>query len=153
MEGLSGINLELTSRCNKGDGTPGSGCFMCGRRKMERDTPELCNWGDMPFGMVEDISYQVPSCIMVQLHNNGEPLMYDRLGDAIRLFRERGCYTGLDTNGKLLMEKADELIGNIDTLTISVIQDDPEGDEQYENILLFIDKKGDISCAKMARGR
>ena len=36
MNGLSVLHLELSSRCNKGDGTLGSGCFMCGRRKMEK---------------------------------------------------------------------------------------------------------------------
>ena len=30
------LHLELTSRCNKA-------CFCCGRRKMEREHPELCD--------------------------------------------------------------------------------------------------------------
>jgi radical SAM protein with 4Fe4S-binding SPASM domain len=35
------------------------------------------------------------------------------------------------------MEKKDEIIGNLDTLTISVIQDDPEGEEQYGIVRRF----------------
>ncbi|TES88950.1 MAG: radical SAM/SPASM domain-containing protein [Desulfobacteraceae bacterium] len=104
---------------------------MCGRRKIEKEYPELVNWGDMPIEMVLQIAKQIPRGVFVQLHWNGEPLLYPDLGSAIRYFSH--CYTGLDTNGKLLVEKKDEL-SLLDTLTISVIQDDPEGAEQLEII-------------------
>lgn len=133
------IHLELTSRCNKGDGTPGSGCFMCGRRKMERTYPDLCDWGDMPFEMVEQIAAQVSPDTLIQFFDNGESLLYPRLGDALRLFPDQ--IKQLNTNGKLLMEKADEIIDNLDVLTISVIQDDPEGDAQFEVAKAFLRKK------------
>ncbi len=140
MNGLSFLHLELTSRCNKGDGTPGSGCFMCGRRKMERDHPELCNWGDMPKEMVYEISKQIPAGIVVQFHNNGEPCLYPDLGNALALFKNNiRCF---NTNGKLLLDKSNEIIGNLETLTISVIQDDPEGDEQYDTVVRFLERKG-----------
>ena len=127
------LHLELTSRCNKS-------CFMCGRRKMEREYPELCNWGDMSKEMVYEISKQVPSKIVVQFHNNGEPLLYPDLGWALSLYRNNiRCF---NTNGKLLLEKADEIIGNLETLTISVVQDDLEGDYQYEIVREFLKKKG-----------
>ena len=141
LSGLNTINVELTSLCNKGDGSPGSGCWMCGRRKIERDYPELAlKYGDMDFGLVESIAEQLPPSIVVQLHNNGEPLLYPRLGDAIRMFDRQ--ITGLDTNGKLLVEKADEIVGNLDTLTISLIQDDHEADEQYLTVEKFMEIKG-----------
>ncbi len=127
------LHLELTSRCNKS-------CFMCGRRKMERDHPDLCDWGDMPFEMVERIAAQVPHDTVVQFHNNGDPLLYPRLGDALRLFPDQ--IKQFNTNGKLLMEKADEIIGILDVLTISVIQDDLEGDEQYGIVRRFLELKG-----------
>lgn len=124
LNGLSGINVELSSTCNKK-------CAMCGRRKIEKEYPELANWGFMPIEMVKSIAKQIPGGIFVQFHNNGEPLLYPRLGEAISSFAH--CYIGLDTNGKLLLEKKDEL-SLLDTLTISVIQDDPEGEEQLEII-------------------
>ncbi len=134
MNGLAFLHLELTSRCNKS-------CWMCGRRKLEKDYPELCNWGDMPKEMVYEISKQVPIGIVIQFHNNGEPLLYPDLGWALSLFRRNiRCF---NTNGKLLLGKADEIIGNLETLTISVVQDDPEGDEQYEIVSRFLEKKGE----------
>jgi len=133
MNGLGFLNVELTSRCQKS-------CFCCGRRKLEREHPELCDWDDMPRELVEEISRQVPRGIVVQLHNNGEPLLYPELGWALSLFK--GNIRSFNTNGKLLVEKADEIIGNLETLVISVIQDDPEGDEQYATVCDFIRRKG-----------
>jgi hypothetical protein len=128
MNGLSTINIELTSRCNKS-------CWMCGRRKIEREHPEI-KWGDMPYEMVEEIARQIPPGIVVQFHNNGEPLLYPVLGCVLGLFRNNiRCF---NTNAKILLEKANEIIGNLETLTISVIQDDPEGEEQYEIVREFI---------------
>lgn len=133
---LSKINIELTSRCNKS-------CHMCGRRKLERDHPDKCDWGDMPIELVYKISEQIPPGTIVQLHWNGEPLLYPTLSRALSYFKH--CITGLDTNGKLLVSKADEIIGNLDTITISVIENDEplEASVQMSNIKKFIDIKGD----------
>ena len=133
MNGLGFINVELTSRCQKS-------CFCCGRRKLEREYPELCDWGDMPRELVESIARQGPEGITVQFHNNGEPLLYPNLGWALSLFKNN--IRSFNTNGKLLVDKADEVIGNLETLTISVIQDDIEGDEQYATVCDFIRRKG-----------
>jgi radical SAM protein with 4Fe4S-binding SPASM domain len=114
---------------------------MCGRRKREREHPELCDYGDMPYDTLRLIHFQVPRGIVVQYHNNGEPLLYPFLGRVLGLFRDNiRC---LDTNAKLLVEKADEIIGNLETLTISVIESDTEGDEQYEIVKKFREIKGD----------
>ena len=130
---MSVLNVELTSRCQKH-------CWMCGRRKMEREHPELCDWGDMHIQMVEMIAGETPPGTFVQLHNNGEPLLYPCLKDALSAFSH--CIRQFNTNGKLLMEQADTIIGNMEVLTISVIQDDPEGDEQYETVKAFLGYKG-----------
>ena len=122
MNGLKSVNIELTSRCNKT-------CHMCGRRKMEKLHPELCDWGDMPFSMVEKLHEQIPKGVFIQWHNNGESLLYKRLYEAFRLFH--GHYMGLDTNGKLLWEKR-LAVALLSSVTISVIPDDPEGDEQLD---------------------
>lgn len=133
FDGLLVVNCELTSRCNKS-------CWMCGRRKIEKEYPHLTNWGDMDFELVELISRQLPENVVVQFHNNGESLLYQRFGDAIKLFKKQiKC---LDTNGKLLLEKADEIIDNLDTITISVIENDREQDDQYEITKKFLEIKG-----------
>ena len=134
FNGLYCIHLELTSRCNKN-------CWMCGRRKIDREYSTIAmNYGDMDFELVKKIAGQLPEGIVVQFHNNGEPLLYPRLGEAVRLFKDQiKC---VDTNAKLIVEKADEIIDNLDTITVSVIENDPEGDEQYELVRQFLEIKG-----------
>ena len=131
---LTTVNIELTNRCNKD-------CWMCGRRKIDKEYPELAlEYGDMDFSLVESIASQLPEDIIVQLHNNGEPLLYPRFKEAAVLFkRQIRC---MDTNGKLLLEKSDEIIDNLDTLTISTFEGDKESDEQYEQIVKFLKLKG-----------
>lgn len=129
LNGLLIVNIELSSRCNKV-------CFCCGRRKLKKNYPELAKWGDIDFDLLKIISDQLPDNIVIQFHNNGESLLYPRFGEAIRLFdRQIKC---MDTNAKLLIEKADEIIDNLDTLTISVIEDDPEAEEQFMIVNEFL---------------
>lgn len=135
FNGLTTVNVELTSRCNKD-------CWMCGRRKVERDYPELAlKYDDMDFSLVRSIAQQLPDGIVAQFHDNGEPLLYPRFAKAVDLFqRQIRC---LDTNGKLLVEKADEIIGHLDTLTISTFENDREAEEQYRLIEKFLKIKGE----------
>ena len=135
LNGLTTVNIELTSRCNKQ-------CWMCGRRKIDREYPEIAmNYGDMDFNLLEKISYQILEGIVIQFHSNGEPTLYPRLGDALKLFPKN--IRNFDTNAKLLVKKANDIIDNLETLTISVIENDPEGDEQYEIVKEFLKIKGD----------
>lgn len=135
LNGLSTINIELTSRCNKN-------CWMCGRRKIDKDYPNISlDYGDMDFSLLEKIEHDTPEDIVIQFHNNGEPLLYPKLKSALELFKNRiRCF---NTNGKLLIEKSDEIINNLETITISVIENDPEGDEQFNIVNKFIEIKGD----------
>lgn len=135
FNGLTTVNVELTSRCNKN-------CWMCGRRKIDREYPHIAmKYGDMDFELIKSIAKQLPEGIVVQSHNNGEPLLYPRFREAIKLFnRQIRC---MDTNGKLIVEKADEIIDNLDTLTISTFENDEEGDKQYKLIKEFLKIKGE----------
>lgn len=133
LAGLSTINVELTSRCNKA-------CWMCGRRKIERDYPDLVGgYGDMDFDMVQKIADQLPPDIVVQFHNNGEPLLYPKLGEALSLFKnDIRCF---NTNGNLLLEKQDEINGNLERLTVSIIENDPEDKEQEKILREYLKRK------------
>ena len=134
LNGLGNINIELTSRCNKS-------CWMCGRRKVEKEMPELAlEYSDIDFDLLKSIARQLPPNIVVQLHNNGESLLYPEFGNAVRLFNKQ--ITNVVTNGKLLVEKADEIIDNLDTLAISIVENDPEADDQYTIIEKFLKIKG-----------
>ena len=135
LGGLANVNVELTSRCNKN-------CWMCGRRKVDREHPELAlQYGDMNFNLVRKIADELPPGIVVQLHNNGEALLYPRFGDAVKLFHRQ--ITNVVSNGKLLLAKAGEIIGNLDTIAISIFENDPEADDQYHIITDFLQLKGD----------
>jgi radical SAM protein with 4Fe4S-binding SPASM domain len=94
----------------------------------------------MDFNLVKKIAEQLPDNIVVQLHNNGEALLYPEFGRAVKLFKNQ--ITNIVTNGKLLVEKADEIIGNLDTLAISIIENDPEANAQYRIIKEFLRLKG-----------
>ena len=134
ISGLTNLNIELTNRCNKN-------CWMCGRRKIDREYPELAlKYGDMDFELVKRISKQVPPGIVVQLHNNGEPLLYPYFEKALDLFKKN--ITNIVTNGKLLIHKTDEIIDKLDTLSISVFEGDEEAEEQYQIIEEFLKIKG-----------
>ena len=134
FDGLYCIHLELTSRCNKN-------CWMCGRRKIDRDYPDIAmNYGDMDFDLVKTIADQLPEGIVVQFHNNGEPLLYPKFGEAVRLFKKQiKC---VDTNAKLIVERAEEIIDNLDTITISIFEKDSDAEEQYDLVRKFLNLKG-----------
>ncbi len=134
FDGLTTVNVELTSRCNKQ-------CIMCGRRRIEKEYPNIkMKYGDMDFGMVESIARQLPDRIVVQFHDNGEPLLYPRFGDAVELFkRQIRC---MDTNGKLIIQKAAEIIGNLDTLTVSTFENDECAEEQFYLLKQFLEVRG-----------
>jgi MoaA/NifB/PqqE/SkfB family radical SAM enzyme len=135
LNGLGTINIELTSRCNKK-------CWMCGRRKVDREYPEFAlDYGDMDFNLLEHIAGQLPPEVVVQLHRDGDALLYPRFGEAAALFANN--IRNIVTNGKLLVEKAGEIIGNLETLSVSIFEKDEEAKEQREIIRKFLLLKGD----------
>ena len=132
LNGLCNINVELTSVCQKA-------CWMCGRRERDRLTGES-DYGHMDIRLAQKIASEIPEGISVQLHNNGEPLMYPTFGLALKFFNKH--VTNIVTNGKLLVEKFDEIVGILDTLSVSVFEDDPEQEEQYRILKQFLEEKG-----------
>ena len=134
LNALGTINIELTSRCNKN-------CWMCGRRKLDSEYPELVlDYGDMDFALIEELSRQIPPNIVVQFHRDGEALMYPRFGEAVGLFPNN--IRNIVTNGKLLLVKADEIIDNLETISVSIFENDEEAEEQKELIAEFLNIKG-----------
>lgn len=133
--GLGTINIELTSRCNKS-------CWMCGRRKVDREYPELAlTYGDMDFNLLKHIAHQIPEGIVVQFHRDGEALLYPQFGEAMDLFSRH--IRNIVTNGKLLVDKASEIIGHLETLSVSIFEKDEEADEQRSILRKFLQLKSD----------
>ena len=143
FNGLSGVNVELTSRCNKN-------CWCCGRRKREQEDPSVLNsYGDMPWEMVQSIASQLPDNIVVQLHNNGEPLLYPLIREAIVAFKRQ--IISFDTNGDLLVDCYDRIINRVDTIAVSVIKDDPGRDKQLKTLKEFLRIKGRLKPLVVVR--
>lgn len=132
LNGLSQINIELSSRCDKS-------CSFCGHQ--DPTVNSSLEYGDMDFVLMVDLMNQLPPGIIVQFHRDGEPLVYPRLGDALRVFRH--FITSIVTNGKKLVEKADEIIDRCTTVTVSAFHGDTDGPEQLEILREFLRLKGD----------
>jgi radical SAM protein with 4Fe4S-binding SPASM domain len=134
MNGLTTVNVELTDRCNKS-------CWMCGQRQYEKQHPDIIKqYGEMEFKLVEKIASELPENIVVQFHNYGEPLLYSKFGEAVKLFSKQ--IRSVTTNGKLLLKKYHEIVNNLDTIVISVFEKDIEAEIQYELVKEFVLKKG-----------
>ena len=132
LEGLTQINVELTSRCDKS-------CSFCGHQ--DPSINKQLEYGDIDFDLLRNISCSLPSHTIVQFHRDGEPLVYPNLYDALYIFNN--CIRSIVTNGKKLVEKREEIIGNCETLTISAFRGDPDGPEQLAILKEFIRIKGD----------
>lgn len=131
---MNKVHVELSSVCSKN-------CWMCGRRKRDREHGTQ-DYGFMDWKTVVRIAHQVPQRTLVAFHNNGEALHYPQLAQAIRVFKH--CITYTVSNGLLLVDRANDLIGNLDILSISIIEnEEPEVKEyQYSQILEFLSLKG-----------
>ncbi len=115
---------------------------MCGRRKVDRDHPELAlDYGDMDFDLLSDIATQIPSGIVVQFHRDGDALLYPRFAEAASLFPDN--IRNIVTNGKLLVDRASEIIGNLETLSVSIFEGDDEAGEQLAIVRQFLKLKAD----------
>lgn len=132
--GLTNVNIELTNKCNKS-------CWMCGRRKIEKENSNFEQFynKEIEFSLLKKIASELPPGIVVQLHNNGESLLYSKFGEAVDLFKKQ--ITNIVTNGKLLIKKHDEIINKLDTMSISVFENDVEAEDQYEIIKEFLKLK------------
>ncbi|MFA5557891.1 MAG: SPASM domain-containing protein [Methanofastidiosum sp.] len=129
------MNIELSSVCRKN-------CKFCGRRKLDREYPEKAlQYGYMSLELMQKIAEQLPkSKILLQLHFNGESLEHPNLKESLQIFQNHiRC---LNTNGQLLLKKFDEIVENLDTITISIIEGDQTWEEQYKILKEFLNKKG-----------
>ncbi len=95
--GTAKVGIELTNRCNMR-------CSMCPLPTLSRPT------ADMPWHLVEKVAADfAANNIQVRwLHEMGEPLLYERLADAIDLFP--GC--SVSTNAMALTPEIGERLLN-----------------------------------------
>jgi len=131
--GLSQINLELSAVCDKH-----TFCSFCGHQDNAINPQKK---GVMDFDFLGSIQAQLPVGIVVQFHRDGEPTAYQRLGEALGMFR--GYITSIVTHGENLAKRADEIINNCTSVTVSVFNGDPDMEIQLESVRKFLELKGD----------
>ena len=130
---IAQINIELSSRCDRH-----TLCGFCGHQ--DRKTNPNLKFGDMDFALLQSIAEQVPADTIISFHRDGDPLVYPRLREALQLFRHHP--TSVVTHGEALGARADEIIGNCTTVTVSVIPNDPDRELQMRSITAFMAQKG-----------
>ncbi len=94
----------------------------------------------MDFELLRKIRSQIEPPIIVSWHRDGDPLVYERLGEALQLFS--AFPSSVVTHGEALNARAEEVIGNCTTITVSVLPKDPDRQIQLESIRRFLEKKG-----------
>jgi radical SAM family protein/iron-sulfur cluster protein len=102
------VGLELTSKCNLR-------CGMCPLPVLRRP------YEDMSWELVEKAEKEIHGLglKLKWLHEMGEPLLYSRIDDAIRLFPE----ASVSTNGLLLTEDVGEKLLNADLRRLRICVD------------------------------
>jgi len=133
LTGLSAINLELSSRCDKQ-----VHCSFCGHQKKEINTSLI--YGDMTLLMLEDIRNELSPGVDIYFHRSGEPTAYPFLKSALDLFK--GFLTTIVTHGETLGDLADSIIGRCTTVTVSAFRGDKDDDKQYQSVKTFLKRKG-----------
>jgi len=112
---------------------------MCGHQN-DKIFPNLQR-GFIDFALLEKIRAQLESGPILQLHRDGDPLAYPRLRDALELFS--GFIISVVTHGEALVKRAEDVIDRCTTITVSVIPNDPDGDEQLDVLCEFLRLKGE----------
>jgi len=139
--GLSKIHIELSSICRKK-------CWMCGRRKLDKNEhSSKIPYGHMELNIIKKILNNIPrdSGITIATHNNGESMESPYYGTAVKLFKDHGCFVYTVTNGQHLINKQKEIIDNLDSLSISIFENDDEQEKQLEIIKEFLKIKNERS--------
>jgi MoaA/NifB/PqqE/SkfB family radical SAM enzyme len=95
------LGLFLTNRCD-------FACPMCAVQDV-RDAG-LARGGDLPFEFAEKMLAECSAYQPVVDFIGGEPLLYARLGEALKLASERNVLGVVTTNGLKLKDKAEALV-------------------------------------------
>ena len=130
LSGLSQINCELSSRCDKEPL-----CAMCGHQSSKVNVG--LRYGDMDFHLLRVIAAQIPHGTIVQFHRDGDPLVYPALAEALDLFSH--CIRSIVTHGGRLGDRAHDILGRCERVTVSVFEGDPAGPVQLEQVSQFLE--------------
>src|SRR5690242_10906145 len=96
------LGLFLTNRCN-------FACPMCAVQDARDEG--LRRGGDLPFELLEKVLAECSPYQPVVDLLGGEPLLYPQLSEAVRLASRQNVLAAVTTNGLMLKEQADDIVG------------------------------------------
>jgi radical SAM protein with 4Fe4S-binding SPASM domain len=108
------LNLELTAKCNKK-------CSFC-PTQIDPLYKRMGHSGHISLSLIEDIVKELPLETQISFHKDGEVLLYPELEAALDLTINH--FTHFCTNGILLDKYAHILIGKVDLITLSVLDEE-----------------------------
>ena len=115
------VYLEVTTRCNLH-------CATCVRNVWDEPLKDM---DEETFGLVLEQMRALPELREVNIGGYGEPFYHPRIMDMLREIKALGVRVTVSTNGLLIGGRADELIGLVDRLVVSI---DGVKPETYEGI-------------------
>lgn len=141
LNGLTQLNIELTSRCDKQ-----TLCRFCGHQDPAV-FPTL-RFGDMTPKLLMSISDQVVELgqnLIVQFHRDGDPLAYKgtkrfTLGAALSIFGQN--VRSIVTHGERLADRWMDIENNCESVTVSIFRGDPDREIQLASLREFISGQG-----------
>ena len=139
LHGLTQLNIELTSRCDKH-----TLCAFCGHQDP-LVFPTL-RFGEMAEELLLNLAYAVlplGKSLVVQFHRDGDPLAAPEALLCQALFAFRDHIRSIVTHGERLAERGQALIGHCESVCVSIFRGDPDRDIQVQSLRSFLDQKGD----------
>ena len=139
LNGLTQLNIELTSRCDKQ-----TLCGFCGHQ--DPAVHPTLRFGEIDPAFIMKIAVEVfplrTSCV-VQFHRDGDPLAASvkTLNMALGAFASN--LISIVTHGERLGARAHELIGNCQSVCVSIFRGDPDRELQLQSLTEFLKQKGD----------
>ena len=135
LNGLTQINVELTSRCDKS-----TLCTFCGHQDPE--IYPTIRFGDMRIDLLERLAAALPPGIVVQFHRDGDPLAFPLIAEVLPLFARQ--IRSIVTHGERLGDpRGLSIIGLCESVTVSVFRGDPDRILQLTALRTFLKEKGD----------
>lgn len=123
------IQIEITNKCNLD-------CAMCPRKNFG------LVYEDMKPEILKQVAEKISSSTEVVLTGWGEPLLYPAIAEAVSLFKKKGCFVKLTTNGAFLNPDISQKLINsgLDSISISVDSFSASGNDDPRHKSLFIRK-------------
>lgn len=143
LNGLSQINIELTSRCDKH-----TLCKFCGHQ--DPAVHPTLKFGDMDMPLLWDLGAELKPLgkqLVVQFHRDGDPLAI-RYPLRYALGPFQANIRSIVTHGERLADCAEDLIvthdnAGCESVCVSIFRGDPDACIQLESLKSFLSKKGD----------